>query len=137
MGATIGKQPWVGGERQLEPTKRVEGQHHRTSRAPPPIRIQHRPREDTWKRRRTQRKREKHKNRGGFTLVRKSRTIKFTDTPDCSCQHNMTDKSRVFGQSTKDGKPKLHLTILRVLVTAAESCKDHRKQKGRWEAERV
>lgn len=101
MGATIGKQPWVGGERQLEPTNRVEGQHHRASRAPPPIRIQHRPREDTWKRSRTQRKREKHKNRGGFTLVRKSRTIKFTDTPDCSCQHNMTDKSRVSGNPQK------------------------------------
>lgn len=33
-----------------------------TSHAPPPISIQHHPR-DTWKRRKTQRKREKHKNR--------------------------------------------------------------------------
>lgn len=44
------------------PTNRVEGRRHRMSRAPPPIRIQHHPR-DTWKRRKTQRKREKHKNR--------------------------------------------------------------------------
>lgn len=61
--AAIQKQPLVGGERQCQgPSNRAARRCHRTSRTPPPTDIHHHT-GDTWKRRKTQRKREKHKNR--------------------------------------------------------------------------
>lgn len=50
------------GATALWPSNRGAGQRHRTSHAPPPISIQHRPR-DTWKRRKTQKKRKNTKTR--------------------------------------------------------------------------
>lgn len=96
------------------------------------------PTEGTWKRKRTQRKREKHKNRRGFLLVSESKTEPTTDTPDCSCHQSVVNRlifTRTLRQSTKEGEPKLHLSILRILVTAAESRQNHRQQTGRWKAE--
>lgn len=96
------------------------------------------PTEGTWKRKRTQRKREKHKNRRGFLLVSESKTDPITDTPDCSRHQSAMNRlifTRALRQSKKEGEPKLHFNILRILVTAAESCKNHRQQTGQWQAE--
>lgn len=88
------------------------------------------PTEVSWKRRRTQRKREKHRKRRGFLLVSES-VLTQLQTTQTDCSRHQSAMNRIFvRQSTKEGEPKLHLNILRILVTAAESCRNHRQQTG-------
>lgn len=78
---------WLVGSDRIGPSNQAAGQSHRMSRAPPPIEIQHHPR-DTWKRRKTQRKRENTKT--GEILV--SKEVK------------QTGHSRLMMTSVRDGK---------------------------------
>lgn len=126
--------PLVGGV--TEPTK-VEGQQRGTSHAPPPQRIQHRPDRRHMEEKENTEKEKNTKNRRGFLLVSKSVLIQLQTTqPDCS-RHQSAMNRLIFRlrQSTKEGEPKLHVNILMILVTAAESCKNHRQQTGQWQAE--
>lgn len=115
----------------------MEGEQRGTSHAPPPNRIQHHPREKTHGREGEHREKEKNTKQEKILV-----SERVDNGPDynprlfaSSERHEQTNLyNRLSDNPQKNGEPKLHVNILRFLVTAAESCESHRQQTAQWPA---